>query len=78
MEKVFPMIPKQRHTKSVLHSDWLFHISWVRLASSVDGHDSEAVKNAIIQVDHLKFGLLAGVWSLVRLETTEGKCSMIS
>lgn len=62
-----------RLTKSVLYSDGLLHICWVRFSSSVDSHDSEAVQRTILQVDHLKLGLLAGVWSLVYLVIVEGE-----
>lgn len=60
-------------TKSVLHSDWLLQVSRVGLSGSVDSHDSEAVQSTIIQVDHLKLCLLAGVWSLVHLRTAAGQ-----
>lgn len=60
-------------TKSVLHFDWLLHISWIRLSSSVDCHDSEAVQSTFSKANHLKFGLLAGVWSVVYLKTAAGE-----
>lgn len=56
-------------TKSVLNSDWLPDVSRVGLSSCIHSHDSEAVQGTFLQVDHLKLGLLAWVWSLVHLKT---------
>lgn len=56
-------------TKSVLDSDRFLEVGWFRLAGSIHSHYPEAVQSAFIQVDHLKFGILAGVWSVVHLRT---------
>lgn len=62
-------------TKSVLDSDRFLEVSWVRLAGSIHSHYPEAVQSAFIQVDHLKFGILAGVWSVVHLRTAASQSS---
>lgn len=60
---------RRRPTKSVLYSYWLLEVGWIGLSGSIHSHDSEAVQSTFIQVDHLKLGLLARVWSVVHLWT---------